>query len=358
MMPTIKDVAKAANVSIATVSYVLNNRTEMVGEKTRLHVLATAQHLGYRPNIVARNLQSSRTRLVGYAWHRNPVALPTSVMDQFIYHLAQAAEAQHYHLLTFTYPDGDPLAVYEELMRSGRVDGFIVAETEQDDPRIAYLLKQCFPFVSFGRANPDWVFDWVDTDGRAGTRMATEHLLRLGHRQIAFLGWPRTSLTGNYRLEGYLEAMSAAGIATPEGYVLHHDYNHNSLEDVFAGWQARPADEHPTALVAVSDVVAVAAMQTAEQVGFQIGKTLSVVGFDDAPFVSYLRPGLTTLHQPFDVISTILMRRLDALISGDGGYDEPMTQLITPELVVRGSSGQPLAVAPAQITEGTNRSLR
>src|SRR5687768_4073846 len=133
-MPTIKDVAKAAGVSIATVSYVLNDRKDMVSDKTRLHVLEIAKRLGYRPNIIARNLQSSRTKLVGYAWHINPLDQPTSVMDQFIYTLAQTVEEMGYHLLTFTNKREDPVAVYDDLIRSGRVDGFVVADTVTDDP--------------------------------------------------------------------------------------------------------------------------------------------------------------------------------------------------------------------------------
>jgi DNA-binding LacI/PurR family transcriptional regulator len=339
-MPTIKDVAKAAGVSIATVSYVLNDRTDMVGEQTRLHVLETASRLGYRPNIIARNLQSSRTRLLGYAWHRTPTDLATSVMDQFMYHLAQAAEAQHYHLLTFTHPADDPVAVYEELIRSGRVDGFILAETVPDDPRIAHLIARGFPFVSFGRAHPDWSFNWVDTDGEAGTRLAAAHLLGRGHRRIAFLGWPRDSLTGNHRLAGYLDALRAAGVVIRDDFIIHNDYHKNSLETAFRHWATLPADQQPTALIAVSDFVAVAAMQVAEQFGHQIGTTLAVTGFDDAPFVRYLRPGLTTLRQPFAEISAVLVRRLDALICGDDAAG-PTTELLMPELIVRGSSSAP-----------------
>lgn len=350
-MPTIKDVAKAAGVSIATVSYVLNNRNDMVGEQTRHHVLETARKLGYRPNTTARNLQSSRTRLIGYAWHKDPIDQPTSVMDQFIYHLAQAAEALNYHLLTFTYPGDNAIAVYEDLIRSGRVDGFVLAETETQDARIQYLIKQGFPFVSWGRANPNWYFNWVDTDGKAGMRIATEYLLGLGHERIAFLGWPHDSLTGNFRLAGYLEAMHDAGCTTPEDYIIHNNYSSNSIGEALQRWQKLPARQQPTAMIAVSDFVAVVAMQTAEQFGFQIGKTLSLVGFDDAPFVRYLRPGLTTLRQPFRAIADLLVARLDGLIENAPNTSDSqkkmnnpqviMNELIVPELIVRGSSGPP-----------------
>ncbi|GAB4528226.1 MAG: LacI family DNA-binding transcriptional regulator [Anaerolineae bacterium] len=344
-MPTIKDVAREAGVSIATVSYVLNNRTDMVGEQTRLQVLETARRLGYRPNIIAQNLRASRTSLIGYAWHVNPSDKPNLVMDQFIYYLAQAAEAANYHLLTFTHSNDDPISVYEELIRSGRVDGFILAETRLDDVRIRYLTEKKFPFVSFGRANADWRFNWVDTDGQEGMCLATEHLLALGHERIAFLGWPEDSLTGNYRLSGFLEAMHSAGLPVPPGFIVHNDYNKNSIEKAFQRWQSVPQLERPTAILAVSDFVAFAAMRIAEQFGYITGKTMSIVGFDDAPFVRYLQPGLTTIRQPFAPISELLVNQLHLLIEGD--TPALLNRLMPPELVVRESSGPPLSLLPS-----------
>lgn len=340
-MPTIKDVAKEAGVSIATVSYVLNNRKDMVSDKTRAHVLETAKKLGYRPNIIARNLQSSRTKLIGYAWHVNPLDQPTSVMDQFIYTLAQAVEALGYHLLTFTYKSEDPVALYEDLIRSGRVDGFVVADTVTNDPRVRYLIEQDFPFVAFGRANEAWDFDWVDTDGEAGMAEATRYLLGLGHQRIAFLGWPSDSLSGNYRLQGFLQTMNAAGLNVPETFIIHNDYANNSLIKAYQTWQRLPKEQRPTALLCVSDFVAVNAMQTAEQFGYRVGENLAVVGFDDAPFVRYLQPGLSTMSQPFRYICDLLIERLDKLIL-EGGT-ERLQELVKPQLVIRGSSAAPQA---------------
>src|SRR5215510_7425809 len=125
-MPTIKDVAKAAGVSIATVSYVLNNKDSFVGKETRQQVLEAVERVGYRPNITARNLKSSQTRLIGYAWHEVPHDQVNPVLDRFTYHLAQAVEAAGYHLLTFTHPLHDPYPVYNEMIRTQRVDGFIL----------------------------------------------------------------------------------------------------------------------------------------------------------------------------------------------------------------------------------------
>ncbi|MGB7340702.1 MAG: LacI family DNA-binding transcriptional regulator, partial [Phototrophicaceae bacterium] len=239
MMTTIKDVAKEAGVSIATVSYVMNKRYELISEKTRDHVLETAIRMGYRANTIARNLQSQRTNLLAYAWHSNPADQPNMVMDQFIYQLAHAAEKCNYHLLTFTHPNNDPIKVYEDLIHSGRADGFMLAGTTHNDPRIEFLMKKNFPFVSFGRANPDWDdhYHWVDTDGTAGIYIATEYLIKQGHERIAFLGWPKHSLSGNYRLWGYQNAMADYNLDVPDSFIIYNDYNDSSLDKSFTSWQ-------------------------------------------------------------------------------------------------------------------------
>ena len=338
-MPTIKDVAKEAGVSIATVSYVMNKRYDMVGEKTRDHVLETAARMGYRANTVARNLQSQRTNLLAYAWHSNPADQPNMVMDQFIYQLAHAAESHNYHLLTFTHPNGEPVAVYEELIRSGRVDGFVLSGTFHDDPRIDFLMERKFPFVSFGRANPEWddLFHWVDTDGTEGMYIATKYLIEQGHERIAFIGWPTTSLTGNYRLQGYLRAMNEYQFDIPDYCRFHTDESENGISEAFDMWESLPQNKQPTAIVAIADYVAVAAMRTAEIYGYEIGKSMSIIGFDDAPFVRYLQPGLTTLAQPLEDITSALLEMLQAVVSGKEPTETRL--LFPPKLIIRGSTG-------------------
>jgi len=338
-MPTIKDVAKEAGVSIATVSYVMNDRVDMVSDKTRQHVLETARRMGYHANTIARNLQSSRTGLLGYAWHSNPVNQPNMLMDQFIYHLAQAAEQHKYHLLTFTHPSDDPIAVYEELIHSKRVDGFVVAGTQENDPRILYLLEKQFPFASFGRTTPelDIKFNWVDTDGRTGMFDATKYLIEKGHRRIAFLGWPSHSLSGNDRLAGYMDAITQYNIPQHESYILQHDYAESTVETAFEQWQTLPTDIRPTALLAVSDYVAFGAMRAAEKFGYTVGQDMHIIGFDDAPFVNYTKPGMTTLAQPLEDVSNTLIKTVDRIIRGEQFV--PYGQLFAPSVIKRGSTG-------------------
>jgi DNA-binding LacI/PurR family transcriptional regulator len=334
-MPTIKDVAREAGVSIATVSYVLNNKADTVSEETRRLVWEAVERIGYTPNITARNLRASQSRLIGYAWHEVPRDQVNPVLDRFTYFLAQYAEAAGYHILTFTYPTHDPLPVYDELIRTRRVDGFVVSGTRLDDPRIAYLIEKEVPFVSFGRSNPDWPFAWVDTDGAAGMRLAVAHTLVLGHERVAFLGWAPPSLAGEHRETGYREALAQAGYAP--GPVWHGENSEQAGRDALRIWLDMPAPQRPTAVITVSDLMAIGLLNEAEHHGVEIGRELSVIGFDDAPASQYLRPALTTLRQPITEIAQAVIALLEAQLNKT--MDAPEHRLFAPQLIVRKSAG-------------------
>jgi DNA-binding LacI/PurR family transcriptional regulator len=338
-MPTIKDVAREAGVSIATVSYVLNNKTESISEDTCRSVIEAAERIGYTPNVTARNLRFSRTGLIGYAWHDVPDDQVNPILDRFAYYLAREAEAAGYHLLTFTYPPDNPLPVYDEFIRTGRVDGFVLAGTQAEDKRIQFLMEQRIPFVSFGRSNPDWDFAWVDTDGQRGIREAVEYLIDLGHRRIAMIAWPEGDLVGKYRLRGYMDALQNAGIPVRPDYIVRGQHGEQLGRDAVARLMSLPQRERPTALVAISDLEAVSAMNEAEGRGLEVGKDLSIVGFDDVPLSQYLRPALTTLQQPIHDIGQSLIAMLRKMLAQKGG--EKPKLLVPPKLIVRDSCGAP-----------------
>ncbi|MEO8610763.1 MAG: LacI family DNA-binding transcriptional regulator [Chloroflexota bacterium] len=338
-MPTIKDVAREAGVSIATVSYVLNKKDTFVSKETRRQVQETIERIGYTPNATARNLKASRTRLIGYAWHEVPYNQVNPVLDRFTYYLAQAAEAAGYHVLTFTHPTTDPLPVYDDLIRTQRVDAFVLAGTVRDDGRIRFLKEAEFPFVSFGRSNPDWDFPWVDTDGQQGVREATDYLISLGHRRIGMAGWPEESISGSFRVQGYLDALDAAGIPFQPEYLVRGEHSEQAGRDALAYWCSQPLDEQPTAIVAITDLVAIGIMNEAERRGLVVGRDLSVIGYDDVPMSQYLRPALTTVQQPILEIGQALVSILENVL-----HQRPISDgqvLIPPHLIIRDSCGVP-----------------
>ncbi|MBL8146693.1 MAG: LacI family DNA-binding transcriptional regulator [Anaerolineae bacterium] len=334
-MPTIKDVARAAGVSIATVSYVLNNKTDAISEETQRVVWEAVGRIGYTPNITARNLRSQQSRLIGYAWHEVPRDQVNTVLDRFTYFLAQCAEAAGYHILTFTYPPDKPVSVYDELIRTRRVDGFVMSGTTLNDPRIAFLMEQGVPFVSFGHSNLDWPFTWVDTDGEAGVRLAVRWLLDRNHERIAFLGWPPPSLAGEHRESGYRQALRERGCSP--GPIWYGTNSEESGRDAMRQWLNLPTAQRPTAVFAVSDLMAIGLLNEAQLHGVEIGVELSVIGFDDAPPSQYLLPALTTLRQPIPEIAAAVVSLLEARLTQT--TTAHVHELFTPELIVRKSAG-------------------
>ncbi len=335
-MPTIKDVARRAGVSVATVSYVLNN-TGTVSEATRQRVLKAVEELGYRPSVIARGLQARESRMIGYSWQPMPPDQFNPILEKFIHSMAEAAARHGYHVLA--YPCRTPaneVDVYREMVESDRVDGFILTNTNLDDPRVRYLLDVGFPFVAFGRSNPDWDFPWVDVDGADGVRQAVNHLLELGHRRIACLAWPKDSLTGQYRLQGYREAMADAGLEVDPAWVIRTENYYRHAYRATQRWLTLPPDRRPTAVIALTDLMAIGVMNAAADAGLRIGPDLAVVGFDDAPITGYLRPPLTSLRQPIAEVGERVVTMLIDLVQGQ--RPDPAQVLLKPRLIIRDST--------------------
>lgn len=335
---TIRDVADQAHVSIATVSYVLNNSVP-VSATTRERVLEAVAALGYRPNITARNLKASETRMIGYAWHDVPAGQMNTVLDRFMYCMALAAESYGYHVLTFTQPGENVVKTYEELISINRVDGFVISNTGLNDERIRRLMDMGVPFAAFGRANDEWDFSYVDVDGQQGIKTAVEHLLAQGHQRIGVLAWPEGSLSGDARLAGYLDALQTARIRPEPDWIVR---SQNAVQD---GWQAAQrlmaAKQSPTAIVCVSDMIAIGAMSYLESVGLRAGGDVAITGFDDLPLSEHLRPPLTSLRQPIELLARQVIDLLMAEIERSRLPERHV--LLAPTLVIRESSSQPFA---------------
>jgi DNA-binding LacI/PurR family transcriptional regulator len=339
MAVKIKDVAEAADVSIATVSYVLNNSAP-VSDETRQRVLNAVKRLGYRPNITARNLKASETRIIGYAWHDIPSgAVNNSVLDRFIYTMARAAESHGYHVLTFTQSPTHPATAYHELIQTSRVDGFILSGTVHHDERIELLMEQGFPFVAFGRSNSAWDFPHIDVDGGAGTRAAVHHLIERGHRRIACLAWPVGTLNSDQRFAGYLDAMESSGITVNPSWIARLPNERARACAAVEKMLRLPWDVRPTAIIGVSDTLALGAYEAIEALGMRVGEDVAVTGFDDDPYTPFTRPALTSIRQPIDEIGRKVIEMLVALLHHKALPDRHM--LIAPELIIRDSSRRP-----------------
>lgn len=334
---TLKDVAARAEVSYQTVSKVLNNKAN-VSPETEERIWEAVRALNYRPNVSARNLRTQSSNLIGYAWRRSARENgPHPVLDQFLYHAANGFEEAGFHLLTFLVGSDEDLDVrpYRELYGRRQVEGFILADTETDDARVAYLIEQEIPFASFGQANDEWDFCWVDVDGRYGLSLVTEHLLQAGHERIALITWPEGSQAGSHREEGYLATMAEAGRETREEWIVRGE---NTVEDgrtCLNRLLQLPGEQRPTAVACVSDHLAIGATQAAMAAGLVVGDDLAITGYDNVPLAEFLYPPLTTVRQPIPAVGQALVDLLLKQINGEEIAEKGV--LLRPELIVRES---------------------
>jgi DNA-binding LacI/PurR family transcriptional regulator len=335
-MATIKDVAEAAGVSTATVSYVLN-RTKQVGPDVEQRVIAAAKALHYQPNATARNLRLSENRIIGYELPVPVEGDMAPLMHQFAYQLSQTAAQAGYNLITFAHKPGESeLEGYKYLIRTQRVDGFVLPYTNWYDPRIELLIEENEPFVAFGRANPELDFPFVDVDGYDGIRQVVLHLLEQGHTRLGFIGWPEGSVSGDARHDGYCETLRDAGIEIFDQYDCRgNNIVNNGYMAASVVMACRP---YPTALVCVSDILAIGAMRYLTENGFQVGRDVAVAGFDDIPLADYLTPSLTSVRQPLELVGKQLMNILIARIRGVDLPEDEQHVLLSPSLVIREST--------------------
>ncbi len=334
--PTLKDVARRAGVSYQTVSKVIRQQMQVTPEvRDRIEAAITA--LDYHPNAAAQNLRTHSSHLIGYSWEFEGQNHSSPVLEQFQHSIVESAEEFGYHILLFPQrPSRDLRTIYEELVHSRRVDGFILSSIEYYDPRLPIIDQLNVPVVSFGRSNEDSPAYYVDVDGRAGMATAVHHLVEQGHRRIAALAWPESSRVGSDRLAGYWDAMAAADLPIDPKWVMRgkseFEYGYEAAHKLIE----LPDNRRPTAIVTMIDTVAIGVIQAVEACGLRVGADMAVIGFDDMPVAHYFKPGLTTLRQPVWDVGREVITLLIALLRQEQPAERHI--LLPPELVVRESS--------------------
>jgi LacI family transcriptional regulator len=336
-MPTLEEVARLAGVSRSTVSRVINDQPH-VRPGTREQVWQAIRKSGYQPHAVARSLVTNRTQIVGMVI---PEAVTTLFTDPFFSILLRGAtnacNAHRYQLMLSLFAaSADQQERYQNLLGNGYLDGVIVASASLDDPLISNLLHDRVPFVSVGR-HPNRQVHFVDVDNFGGTRMAVEHLIRLGHRRIATITGRLDTTHGQDRLEGYRQAMQAHGIPVEEGLITEGDFTESSG---MVGMQ-RLLPASPSAVFVASDMMAIGALKALRQAGREVPQDIALVSFDDIPVASAIEPGLTTVRQPIERMGSMAVEVLLSLV--EGSPEEALVhRIVLPtELVIRNSCGSP-----------------
>ena len=330
-MATIKDVAREAGVSVATVSRVFNDK-DRVNEDTRRRVRAVAERMHFWPNGVARSLITNRTHAIG-------VLLPDmhgEFFSEVIRGIDLAARAEGLHVLvSSSHSDTDELVTTLRAMR-GRIDGLIIMAPDIDSaPAIRATAWDC-PVVLLGHGGEVPDFDTVAIANYDGAYAVVRHLQRLGHRRIATLTGPPRNLDALQRLEGYRAAMRESGVTSTRALEVVGDFTEPSG---YHGAQTlMRLSPPPTALFVGNDVMAVGVLGALRDAGLRVPKDMAVIGFDDIAIARHLTPPLTTVHVDAYQMGE---RALHRLLRRDRGEPAPSRahEVLPTWLVVRASCG-------------------
>jgi len=306
---TIFDVAKEAGVSYSTVSRVANNY-EYVKPSTRKKVEAAMEKLGYVANLKARSLAGGRSQVVGLLVYD----LESSYQIEIVRGIDAALSAADYDLmLSTTHERPIKESAYVDRLMSGLTDGLLIVLPHSPQAYVDRLLEQGFPFVLIDYRDDAGGFSTLTVTNTQGAYDATKYLLDLGHRRIGLImGTLHQSSTGE-RYDGYQMALSEYGAVLDLDLVRQGDFLEPS--GYSCAQQLLALSERPTAILASSDAMAFGVMSAAQEVGLRIPHDLSLIGFDDIPEASYVRPALTTVRQPLNKLGQegvrLLLRHIE-----------------------------------------------
>lgn len=328
---TIRDVARAAAVSTSTVSNVLN-QARYVRPETRELVETTMKKLGYRPNNLARAMVQRDTHTIG-------VIIPDNA-NPFFSELARGVEdvlADAGYFVFFGNSDNDPIKerYYLRGFAERQVDGLIIAIASDGENEELLTLSAHLPIILMDRMLKSWTGDWVMHDNETGMQLAVNHLVSLGHKAIAFIDGDPCLSTAQERRKGFEASMQSLDL-TPASMT-------DGVFSVDSGYVQTVSllriSPRPTAIVAANDLLAIGAMRAIVEAGLRVPEDVSVVGYDDIAFASFIYPGLTTISQSGRSIGVeaarLLLRRLK------DPQEIPQRTLMKPKIAIRHSTAKP-----------------
>ncbi|WP_243033036.1 substrate-binding domain-containing protein [Vibrio cincinnatiensis] len=296
-MATIKDVAKAAGVSVATVSRVINQSPK--ASKSAIESVTKAMHdLGYRPNAAARALVSQSTNTMG--------VLVSDVSDPFFGTLVKAVDTiahQHgKHLLVGNgYHNADDERRAIELLINNRCDALVIHSKALSDEELINFAKETKGMVVINRHIPQLAERCISLDNQKGAYLATEFLIRQGHQQIACIASSHPISDADERIAGYREALIAHHIQLPDSYIEYGDPSSEGGELAMTNLLTKAIDM--TAIVSYNDYMAAGALSVMEENGIEVPNQISIIGFDDGLIARYVKPRLTTIRYPIQMMA-------------------------------------------------------
>ena len=331
MATTLHEVARRAGVSAMTVSRVVNGRGS-VDSETRQRVEEAIQALDYVPNRIARGLISQKTQTIG-------IIVPDIVNPFFapVVRGAESAARKAGYRVLLCNSEGDLRLEreYIEDLVAHRVEGLLLAPaSDRSQSSIQSLLRGGFPLVLIDRALPDADCDLIVSDNAEGARRLIEHLIAIGHREIAHVSDAEDTSTGRERLRGYREALEAAGIPFQPELVIR------TTVDRIGGYRAAQEilarDPLPTAIFAVNNMTAVGTMEALRERSLSVPKDMGLVCFDDVEHLAVLSPILTVIDQPAETFGSLGVQLLLERMTGKAN-SRPRRIILQTDLIVRQS---------------------
>ncbi|UJF36412.1 substrate-binding domain-containing protein [Paenibacillus hexagrammi] len=313
MVPTIRDVAKKSNVSVATVSRVLNGLNGY-SDKTKQKVLKTIEEMGYQPNAIARSLSNKRTQTLG-------VMFP-DVSNEFssgiLHGIEELAHDRGYSVLVCnTAVDGNRTLKYLQVLREKQVDGIIFSSEMLKEEYIQVLDAMNIPVVLVSSETKYSGIPYVKVDDRMAAYDATNYLIGQGHRNIAMIsGTKGDPIAGTPRVEGYKQALVDNGITVNDAKIVYGNFRFESGSRLMG--QLLSEDSSITGVFAACDEMAIGAMNYAMNNGISVPDQLSVVGYDNLKLSEMMVPSLTTIHQPLYDLGRIASEKLIAMVETGG----------------------------------------
>jgi LacI family transcriptional regulator len=331
---TVADVAKKAGVSVPTAARVLSGRG-YAAERTRQIVLEAAKDLGYVPNRVARSLRTRQTNMIGL--------LIGDVENMFYSAIAKnvesvAKDAGYHVVLCNSNDDPETEREYLDLLEGIRVDALIVAPTSKNRRHLRRLHESGTIIIQIDRLVEGLAADAILVDNETGAANAVTHLIEAGHTRIGIVTGELSATTSQQRLAGYKRALKEHRISVRTELVKASSFHReHAIEDATDLIRARPA---PTAVFAANNILAEGCLVALQQEGLRVPRDVSLVAFDDMPWMSIVEPGMTTVRQPIADMARgaaeLVLRRLR-----EGRQDEPSTMVFRTQLVQRRSVAPP-----------------
>lgn len=345
-MATIRDVARAAGVSIATVSRVFNNNT-LVNPSTAEKVLKAAKGLDYWPNSAAQSLSTRHNHILG-------VLLPDlfgEFYSEVIRGIDRQARLNEYQTLLSSSHASSHDVLQASRAMLGRIDGLIMMAPDETTIDIVERIRRRVPVVLLNPRGEVPRCHRVAVENYEGARAATEHLLSLGHREIALISGPEGNVDAEERLRGFRDSLRDAGLDPDAALVVPGDFSE------MAGYEAALRilghQPRPTAVFAGNDGMAVGLLSAVGRAGKKVPEDLAVVGFDNIDIAEYLNPALTTVH--VDACS-LGQRAVDLMLNAieAEGQVPPVLEMMPAVLKVRRSCGAYLSQKEASNSGSEN----